>query len=74
MQIDYNQAIIGTVLFLVVFFIFYLYKHENKYIINILSWQYKTQPAKLEKDTRFEDWIIFILLLVLINSDLSHKR
>ncbi len=66
MQIDYNYAIIGTVLFLVVFFLFYLYKHENKYIINILSWLYKPEPAKLEKDTRFEDWFLLIILLVLI--------
>lgn len=66
MQIDYNQAIIGTILFLIVFFLFYLYKHENKYIISILSWQYKAEPAKLEKDSRFEDWALFILLLVLI--------
>jgi signal peptidase I len=66
MQIDYSQAIIGTVLFLVVFFLFYLYKHENKYIVYILSYLYKPEKVKLEKDTRFEDWALFILLLVLI--------
>jgi signal peptidase I len=66
MEINYNSAIIGTILFLVVFFLFYLYKNENKYIVYILSYLYKPERAKLERDSRFEDWALLILLLVLI--------
>ncbi len=67
METNYNEAIIGTILFLIVFLLFYLYKRENKIIINILGLFYnKLKPVEVEKDTRLEDWIFLILLLILI--------
>jgi signal peptidase len=66
MEINYTEPVVVSLLFLFIFLLFYLYKHENKYIINILSWQYKTEQAKLEKDTRLQDWLILILLVFLI--------
>jgi len=53
-------------IFLILLFIFYLYKHENKYIMGILCSMYKHEPAKIEKDTRLNDWIVFIILLVIV--------
>lgn len=66
METKYTETIIVSVFFLIIFLMFYLYKHENKHIINILSWYYKPQSAELKKDTRFQDWVILILLIILI--------
>jgi len=66
MEANYIEGIIVSGIFLFLFLILYLYKHENKYIINILSWQYKSERAKLEKDSKTEDWILLIALFVLI--------
>jgi signal peptidase len=66
MEINYTEPVVVSLLFLFIFLLFFLYKHENKHLINILSWQYKVEPAKLEKDTRLQDWLFLILLLVLI--------
>jgi signal peptidase I len=67
MEANYNEAIIGTILFLIVFLLFYLYKHENKILINILSLFYsRTKPVELKKDTTLQDWTLLILLIILI--------
>ena len=66
MEINYTEAIIGTGIFLIIFFLYFLYKHESKYIVNILSYLYKPEPAKLQKDTKFEDWAFLIILFILI--------
>jgi len=67
MEINYNETITVTILFLIVFLTYILYKHENKLMINILSlFCGKSKPKELEKDNRFQDWIVLILLLILI--------
>lgn len=64
---NYNEAIIGSALFLIVFLLFFLYKRENKLMINILGLFYsKSKPVELQKDTRLEDWLFLIILLILI--------
>jgi signal peptidase I len=68
MLINYNEPIIVSLLFLVVFFIFYLYKYNNKYIVSILSYLYKSESVKLKKDSKFEDWFFLIVLLILISA------
>ena len=67
MEINYNETITVTILFLIVFLTYILYKHENKLMINILSlFCGKSKPKELEKDNQFQDWIVLILLLILI--------
>ena len=67
MEIDYIQPIVVSAVVLILFFIFYLYKNENKVIMSILSSQYnKVEPVKLEKDTRAQDWIFLILVVALV--------
>lgn len=63
---NYTEPIVVSVAFLIIFLIFYLYKHENKIILNILSSFYKSKPEKIKKDTRFQDWSILILVLILV--------
>ena len=65
-QYDYTIPIIVSGLFLILLLIFYLYKHDNKYIMRILCSLYNHEPAKIEKDTRLNDWIIFIILIVVV--------
>lgn len=66
MEINYTESILVSVIFLILFLIFYLYKHENRHIINILALQYKSRPSELKKDTRIQDYIVLILLIFLI--------
>lgn len=66
MAIDLTLAFIGSGIFLMLFTFFLLYKNENKYVVCFLSYFYKPEKAKLEKDSRYEDWFLLIILFVLI--------
>lgn len=65
-RIDITYGIIVSVISLIALSIFYLYKKENRYVFIILNWFLKPQPKKLEKDTRTEDWFIFIIMLAAV--------
>jgi signal peptidase I len=64
--IDVTEGIIVSFTLLIVLGVFYLYKKENKLIMRLIVSQYKPHPAELEKDTRFQDWILLIAMLCLI--------
>jgi signal peptidase len=66
-DISYTESIIVSILFLIILLVFYLYKHNNKFILKILSANYyKYKPVEIKKDTRLQDWIIFILILIAV--------
>ncbi len=62
-KIDITYGVIVSVITLIALSIFYLYKKENRYVFFILNWFVKPQPIKLKKDTRTQDWFIFIFML-----------
>lgn len=68
-EVDYIIPILVSGLFTLLLFIFYLYKKENSVVMNFLSgWFMKTRyrPAELQKDTRKQDSVLLVVLVVLI--------
>ena len=63
---DVTDGIIVSIISLVILFIFYLYKVQNRLIMKIIVYLYKPQPVELKKDTRVKDWLLLIILLVLV--------
>lgn len=64
--IDVSEGLIvsGIVLFLLA--VFYLYKKENRIIIDLIASQYRPRPAELKKDTSGRDWLLFIVILFMV--------
>lgn len=66
MQTDITEGIIMSVIFVLLLVLYFMYKRENKYLMKLLVYFYHPQPAKLPKDTKKQDWFIFILMLFVI--------
>jgi signal peptidase len=68
-DVDFTIPIIVSGVFTLLLFFFYLYKKENRIVMNFLSgWFMKTRytPAELQKDTRKQDSFLLVVLVVLI--------
>lgn len=68
-EVNYIIPILVSGLFTLLLFVFYLYKKENSIVMNLLSgWFMKTRyrPAELQKDTRKQDSVLLVVLVVLI--------
>jgi signal peptidase len=68
-DIDFTIPILVSGLFTLLLFVFYLYKKENSIVMNFLSgWFMKNRyrPAELQKDTRKQDSVLLVVLVVLI--------
>lgn len=63
---DLNSILVSFVL-LIFLFIFYLYKTENKYLMNILVRSHKKiTPAELPKNTVKKDLLILVIVVIII--------
>lgn len=70
-EVDYITPVLITGIFILLLFVFYLYKTQNKIIMYFLSsWFMKTRykRAELQKDTRRQDTVLLFVLLILIFS------
>src|SRR5574341_594918 len=70
-EVNYTIPILVSGFFTLLLFVFYLYKTQNKIIMYFLSsWFMKTRyrPAELQKDTRKQDTVLLVILLILIFS------
>ncbi len=68
-EVDFAIPIFVSGLFTLLFFFFYLYKKENSVVMKFLSgWFMKTRyrSAELQKDTRKQDSVLLVVLVVLI--------
>ncbi len=68
-EVNFIIPILVTGLFTLLLFIFYLYKSENRIVMGLLSgWFMKTRyrPAELQKDTRGQDSVLLVVLVILI--------
>ncbi len=63
---EITEGLIVTAIFLILFSIYFMYRKQNKYIMSALMYLYKPQPAKLWKDTRKQDWFLFIVMLAAV--------
>ncbi len=68
-EVNFAIPILTTGIFTLLLFIFYLYKSENRIVMGLLSgWFMKTRyrPAELQKDTRGQDSVLLVILVILI--------
>jgi signal peptidase len=68
-EVNFVIPILVTGIFTLLLFIFYLYKSENRIVMGLLSgWFMKTRyrPAELQKDTRGQDSVLLVVLVILI--------
>lgn len=66
MESDYTTPLIVSGILCILLAVFYLYKHNNSLILGILASFYSHEPAKIERGSKTQDWLIFILLLVVV--------
>jgi signal peptidase len=67
--IDYTIPVLVSSLFMILLLVFYLYKTENKILMRFLSARFLKNihfRAEIKKDTRKDDVVFIIVLLVLI--------
>ncbi len=70
-EIDYTIPLLVSGIFTFLLIVFYLYKTQNSIVMHVFSkWFMKTRysPAKIQKDTRGQDAIMLIVLIILILS------
>jgi len=63
---DISAGLIVSGIFLLLLAVFYLFKKENKIIVDLIASQYKPCRAELKKDTTRRDWLQFLIILVII--------
>ncbi len=68
-EVNYVVPLLVSVIFAVCLYIFYLYKKENPVVLDLFSsWYMKTRYSRaiVQKDTRKEDSILLVVLIILI--------
>jgi len=63
---DVTEGIIVTAIFFILFALYFTYRKQNKYLMAVLVYFYKPQPTKLPKDTRKQDWLLFLLMIAAV--------
>lgn len=63
---DVTEGVIVSTIFLILFLLYFIYRKQNKYVMAALVYLYKSHPAKLPKDTKKQDWLLFILMLAAV--------
>lgn len=63
---DITEGVIVSAIFIILFATYFMYRKQNKYIMAAIVYLYRPQPAKLPKDTRKQDWLLFILMLAAV--------
>ena len=66
MRTDITEGVIISAIFVLLLALYFTYKRENKYLMKLLVYLYRPQPAKLPKDTKKQDWFLFILMLFMV--------
>jgi len=67
--IDYTIPVLVSIFFMILLLVFYLYKTENKILMRFLSARFMKNThfrAQIKKDTRKEDFVFMIVLLLLV--------
>lgn len=65
-DVDIAYGLLVSIITLVILLIFYLYKKENRYVFMVLNWFNKPPKIKVKKNTRTQDWFIFVLMLTIV--------
>ena len=68
-EVNYTVPLLVSGIFTLLLFVFYFYKSENSIFMRFISsWYFKTRysRAEIEKDTRGEDTILLIGVIILI--------
>lgn len=68
-EINFITPIIVSIIFAILLYIFYLYKSENNLVMKYLSYLFvkgRYKRAEIQKDTRRQDFILLIILMILI--------
>lgn len=63
---DVTEGIVVTTILLIALAISYLFERKNSLLMRLVAMQLKPRRAELKKDTTKQDWLLFIIMIVLI--------